>query len=339
MAWAILSTINLTGQRIDAPAWGSATFYRFGTLVTYGGKHFTCMAAHTSGTFATDLASFLWTEQTVVDSIAFNAYLNPEYIDTLRVRKNGVELTRDANHIYLDVRHDFANGRTTGYVCTRQALVNGDQIVIYHETSYYEYVSTKFPAIEGRVGTLEGKLAGITSVQTALNTRDSRITNVENALPPLQTQITNNRIPLDQAVIDIANLKPRVTALELKVANLEKFTDTKGRITVLNNQLVPIEIPELAIDGNVHSSVRIDYEIQRYTGTEYRSSTGTLHFCLKQNGVWMTDRNIVSFDVDGITFSINTVLSKQGKVFYTTDEVLGASYVGVFKFRRYVFEV
>jgi hypothetical protein len=99
------------------------------------------------------------------------------------------------------------------------------------------------------------------------------------------------------------------------VTELEKFTDTKGRITVLNNQLVPIEIPELAIDGNVHSSVRIDYEIQRYTGTEYRSSTGTLHFCLKQNGVWMTDRNIVSFDVDGITFSINTVLSKQGKVF------------------------
>lgn len=339
MAWSILSTINLTGQRVDAPAWATTTFYRFGTLVFMNAKHYSCIAAHTSGVFANDLASLYWTEVNIQDSIAFDAYLNPNTVDGIRVIKNGIEQARDVNHIYLDVKNDFANGRTTGYVGTRQALALGDQIVILHDNSYFNYISTQIPDLIARTTNLENKLGSIVSVPTDLNALSNRVTVLEAADPALQLQITNNKAVVDAELPKIVDLQNRMTAVEAKVTALQSFAGIQGMVLVANNQLVPVEIPEFAIDGTIHSSVRLDYEIQRYTGTEYRSSTGTLHFCLKQNGVWMTDRNVVSFDVDGITFTINTVLDKQGKVYYTTDEVIGASYVGKLKFRRYVFEV
>lgn len=339
MAWSILSTINLTGQRVDAPAWATATFYQFGTLVFINSKHYSCIAAHTSGVFATDLASLYWTEINITDSIAFNAYLNPNTIDGIRVVRNGVEQARDVNHIYLDVKNDYANARTTGYVGFRQALALGDQVVILHDDGYFNYVSTGIPDLIARTTTLENKIGGTTSVPSSLNALDVRVIALEAADPALQLQITNNKAVVDGLIPRIAMLEFKMTAAEASILALRKFAGVEGVVSILNNQAVPVEIPEFLIDGTVHSSVRLDYEIQRFTGTEYRSSTGTLHFCLKENGVWMTDRNVVSFDVDGITFTINTELPKKGRVYYTTDEVIGASYVGTLKFRRYVFEV
>lgn len=339
MAWSVNATINLTGQRVDAPLWATATFFRFGSLVFHNLKHYSCLVAHTSGTFATDLADNKWFEVNIFDSVAFDMSVNPIIIDSFRVTKNGVEQARDVNHIYLDVKHDFASGRTTGFVGTRQALVNGDQLIFLHDPSYYNYISTGIPDLLARTTTLENKLNGITSVQTEVTNLANKVAALELQDPALQQQITDNKAVVDGLIPRIGTLETKMTAVEAGLAALQKFAGVEGRVTINNNQLVAVEIPEFAIDGTKHTSVRLDYEIQRSTGTEYRSSTGTLHFCLKQNGVWMTDRNVVSFDVDGITFSINTVLDKQGKVFYTTDEVLGASYVGVLKFRRYVFEV
>lgn len=338
MAWNILSTINLIGQRVDAPSWATATFYRFGSLVFMNSKHYSCKVAHTSGVFATDLTDEKWFEVDIFDSIYFEMSVNPIIIDAFRMTKNGVEQARDVNHIYLQVRHDFASGKTTGFVGTRQALVNGDQVVLYHDPSYYNYISTGIPALEGRVQTLETKVGGL-GLPSEISAIKSRLTEVEGYATPLQNQITANKVDSDDSKAQIPVIKDRVTALENKMIVVEKFVGVEGRVSINNNQLIPVEIPELQLDGNVHTSARIDYEIRRSTGTEFRMSTGTLHFCLKENGVWETDRNVVSFDVDGISFAINTVLDKVGKVSYTSDNVVGASYVGTFKFRRYVFEV
>lgn len=342
MAWEQFATVNATGQRVDAPGWTTTTFYRFGSLVFYNAKHYSCLVAHTSGTFADDLAANKWFEVNIFDSIYVEFSVNPFYLDGVRFTKNGVEQARDVNFIFLEIRHDFANAKTTGFVGTRQALVLGDACLFFQDKAFFNYISTGIPDLIGRTLTLEQKLQGLTGLQIVKN----EIVGVKNSVSTLQgvdaslqAQIT----PLQAKDVDLEDrvsiLEGKMTTVENGLAALQKFAGVEGRVDILNEQLVALEIPEFAIDGTKHTSVRLDYEIQRSTGTEYRSSTGTLHFCLKQNGVWMTDRNVVSFDMDGINFTINTVLDRQGKVFYTTDLVSGAGYIGHIKFRRYVFEV
>ena len=342
MAWEQFATLNATGQRVDAPGWATATFYRFGSLVFYNTKHYSCLVAHTSGTFADDLADNKWFEVNIFDSIYVEFSVNPFYLDGIRFVKNGVEQARDVNFIFLEIRNDFANTKTTGFVGTRQALALGDACFFYQDKAFFNYIDTNIPALDGRVLTLEQKLTGLSGLQIVKNEIDgvkNSVVSLQGEDAALQVQIT----PLQAKDVElegrVAILEGKMTAVESGLAALQKFAGIEGSVLINNEQLVALELPELAIDGTVHSSVRLDYEIQRYTGTEYRSSTGTLHFCLKQNGVWMTDRNVVSFDVDGITFTINTILDKQGKVYYTTDLVNGAGYVGVLKFRRYVFGV
>ena len=342
MAWEQFATINATGQRVDAPGWATTTFYRFGSLVFYNAKHYSCLVAHTSGTFANDLADNKWFEVNIFDSIYVEFSVNPFYLDGIRFVKNGVEQARDVNFIFLEIRNDFANAKTTGFVGTRQALVLGDSCLFYQDKAFFNYINTNIPALDGRVLTLEEKLTGLSGLQIVKNEIDglkNNVTTLQGEDAALQAQIT----PLQAKDLElngrVATLESKMIAVETGLAALQKFAGVEGRVNINNEQLVALEIPEFTIDGTKHTSVRLDYEIQRSTGTEYRSSTGTLHFCLKQNGVWMTDRNVVSFDVDGITFTINTILDKQGKVYYTTDLVAGAGYVGVLKFRRYVFEV
>lgn len=49
------------GQIVETyAAWETGTDYTLGKLVTNGGNHYRCIAAHTSGTFATDLANSKW---------------------------------------------------------------------------------------------------------------------------------------------------------------------------------------------------------------------------------------------------------------------------------------
>jgi hypothetical protein len=207
-----------------------------------------------------------------------------------------------------------------------------------YDSSYAEYFQS-LPNLDSRLQTVEAKLAGISDVNAAVSGLDVRI----DALEAQDTVHTNliagntTEINLLKGRMDV--VENRVTATEVRLASLESFSGLQGVVTILNEQLVPLEIPEFMTLGEDISSVRLDYEIQRFTGTEYRSSVGTLHLCLQENGVWMTDRGLISFDMDGITFTISTSLPKVGKVFYTTDLVAGASYVGTMKFRRYAFEV
>lgn len=51
----------------SAPAWQTSTGYFVGNYVTEGGQIYYCQIAHTSGTFATDLAAGDWVLQTVLE--------------------------------------------------------------------------------------------------------------------------------------------------------------------------------------------------------------------------------------------------------------------------------
>lgn len=176
--------------------------------------------------------------------------------------------------------------------------------------------------LSGRVDTEE---ANSISFQNSIN-------SILNQMAILINKVDALEIWKPIANADITNLRNRMAAVE-------KFFGFESTITILNNQVAPVEIPEFQVDGNVTTSVRLDYEIQRQAGVDYRISTGTVHLGFKPNKVWETDRNLVSFDVDGITFTIVTVANDIGKVYYTTDNMLGGGYTGKMKVRKYSFGV
>lgn len=198
-------------------------------------------------------------------------------------------------------------------------------------------------ALNSRVADVE---VDVTALQGSLSTQIGRIDAEESKSISFQSSINTLANITGQLISSVSVLeawKPLVDNyiqdLRTRMQALEKFFGLEGTISILNNQLAPVEVPEFELDGNVTTSVRLDFEIRRQTGTEYRLSTGTLHLGFKSNGVWETDRNVTSFDVDGVSFTIVTGPNDIGKVYYTTDEVLGAGYTGAMKFRRYSFGV
>ena len=326
--------------RIDAPSWFTATFYRYGDVVYTDSKHYQCIDGHTSGTFATDLASGLWLHLTeVTDTIGMVIGINPLPLDAVKIIKNGTVLSRFSDYFFLNVRHDYANARTTGLVGFRQALKTGDVLLMQYDSAYADYIGSALLALEPRISSLETKVGSATNIESRLNTLSSGLISVVSDIGVINNSLSLLDGRMSTTEMHILGMGSFSNSLNTRVLALEKFLGGVGKVTIENNQVTPLEIPELVFDGNVHTSIRLDFEIQRYTGTEFRSSVGTLHFCLKQNGVWMTDRNVTSFDFDGVEFTIATYLDKIGSVSYTSDEVVGASYVGTLKFRKINFEV
>lgn len=345
MGWTTFGTnINPVTPipRVDAPAWLTATFYRFGDVSYYNSKHYQCIDGHTSGVFATDLASGKWVLLAdVTDTINMVIGINPLPLDAVKIIKNGVVLNRFSDYYFLNVRHDFANARTTGLVGFRQALALGDVLLMQYDSSYADYIGSALLGLEPRLLALETRIGSATSVAPRLNTLESRTSG-------FQSDILNINSAVGQLSSDLNNLSSQFSTLSFydlptiygRLTALEKFFGGMVQFDILNEQLTPLEIPELSVNGNVHSSVRLEFELQRFTGTEYRVSTGVLHLALRPNGVWMTDRNITSFDMDGVEFSVSTSLDKICSVFYTSDLVSGASpYTGTMKVRKILFGV
>jgi hypothetical protein len=56
-----ITTINLGKIRVNwRGAWASSSTYQINDAVSNSGSSYICVSAHTSGTFATDLASAYW---------------------------------------------------------------------------------------------------------------------------------------------------------------------------------------------------------------------------------------------------------------------------------------
>ncbi len=72
-AWAT-GTSYTTASVVVPPQWATATTYAIGAVVIYQGSAFKALMAHTSGTFATDLAASKWTSQSATTYIATLAH-------------------------------------------------------------------------------------------------------------------------------------------------------------------------------------------------------------------------------------------------------------------------
>lgn len=82
------------GVSFSYTAWATATAYVVGdvrsisTAGTYYGKCYRCLTAHTSGTFATDLAEAKWVEMPVLS--VFEEFLHRHVLGTWNAERNGM---------------------------------------------------------------------------------------------------------------------------------------------------------------------------------------------------------------------------------------------------------
>ena len=71
-------------------AWLTGTAYKIGDLVTDSGNYYRCLVAHTSGTFATDLAAVKWVLTAGATDTAYEiptTYLEAELFELTTSRK------------------------------------------------------------------------------------------------------------------------------------------------------------------------------------------------------------------------------------------------------------
>lgn len=134
-SWSIASGVNLYKNEIKremigrlakaaddvmgtSTAWATSTAYTQGAYVAQGGKIYVCVIAHTSGTFADDLAAGYWIEEHLVSEVAkpVDASTGENFIIAA---KNAVS---DAMHI--ETEGNSLNGVMLGRVPT-------DTLVLY----------------------------------------------------------------------------------------------------------------------------------------------------------------------------------------------------------------
>jgi len=86
-----------SGQIVVAyAAWGTGTAYALGALVTNSGTHYRCLIAHTSGTFATDLAAGKWVATAGATDLAYEI---PSPYTEAQVKE--LKITQSADILYI----------------------------------------------------------------------------------------------------------------------------------------------------------------------------------------------------------------------------------------------
>ena len=130
----------------DTAAWVTATDYEKDDYVTYNSKTYICLVAHTSGTFATDLAAEYWETSTDYETPVLDDYTYVFQLpsDFLRLNKTSVE--PDYSHKIKGRKLYSKSDEVSieyGYYCpdpdawvTATAYVVGDY-VLQSNTIYY----------------------------------------------------------------------------------------------------------------------------------------------------------------------------------------------------------
>lgn len=103
------SAVTGTGITLTAtaPAWVTATYYQIGNSVLQGGLIYNCIVAHTSGTFATDLAAGDWQQVNIFNALHIGSTW---------------QLADLQGSTYLEVDGTAAAGFTNGTSSTIKAL-------------------------------------------------------------------------------------------------------------------------------------------------------------------------------------------------------------------------
>lgn len=169
-------------------------------------------------------------------------------------------------------------------------------------------------------------------------------TNVTN----INTNITNiatnaaNILALQGTVAGLAgNVATNAAAIAANSAAIAAFgtgsADLIGMESIINNQAVPYDLPDLMFDGDDYTSVKIDYEIMIRDDSQSRFSTGVL-YCQFKDGVWRVERANTIGDFDGVSFDMSTDGANVGTVRYTSENLAGGNYGGCIKYRVKRFE-
>jgi hypothetical protein len=287
------------------------------------------------------MAAFEVSSEQVMTVDTFSMNLSMDYIaapDTsVRVYKNGLLLTLHADYDFSNiVQYPYYTTFTLDFV---QEVLIGETIRIEKDEEWNQWIQFVFPNIDGRLQALENKITTANNIAARLLVLETNLAAAQADILTLSSIVSNNSIDIGNAQLDITNIQNAIVANTIEINKLKAFLGVEAVVTINNNQIASLEIPELETDGYVYSSVKVEYEIMRMIGVEYRSSVGILNLVCKGNGVWYTERGLTVIDLDGVTFTIATAIGRIGKISYTSDLMSGAGYVGTFKIRVTKFEV
>ena len=268
--------------------------------------------------------------------------LSMDYISNVasdvRAYRNGSLMVSPADYTISNiVQFPYYTTFTLTFV---NPILTGQTIRIEKNEDWNQWIQAKFPSLEPRIEALENKVTTATNVASRLTTIEDALITLSNSISTLATTVSNLSTNHDATKASVTSLGNLISNyLYPTVANMAAFVGLKGTVTINNNQSSPVNIADFLMDGNQFSSIKVDYEIIRSTGDEYRTSVGSLYLVCKDNGVWYTERGLQVIDLDGVSFSINTIVDRLGQLQYTSDLMPGGGYTGVFKYRTIKFEV
>lgn len=105
----VLALLSSTAWRVRG-GWVTATAYAMGDLVLQGGIVYVCMVAHTSGTFATDLAAGDWGQVTANATAATTSFSPTSTIAALTVQAAISELDQEVRPVQTILVRELFNG-------------------------------------------------------------------------------------------------------------------------------------------------------------------------------------------------------------------------------------
>lgn len=118
----------------DDGAWVTATAYVVGDIVTQSGKRYIAATAHTSGTFATDLAAAKWVQ---VGGAAQSHYAvvatqetttSTSYTDLATVGPEVTHVVPASGEVKVTIRCGASNGNSNAYAFASVALSGGNTV-------------------------------------------------------------------------------------------------------------------------------------------------------------------------------------------------------------------
>lgn len=174
-------------------------------------------------------------------------------------------------------------------------------------------------------------VAAIALNTAGVATNLANITANDADILALQTQQGTNTANIATNTANIATNTADIAVLQAGTDVLS-FNGIQG---VQNNAVAPVDLVELAFDGDDYSSAIIEYEIDRSDDTPDVRFTSGILYCQFKGGAWRVERGLTVGDADGLTFAIATDVANVGRLNYISDNMTGTanSYMGCIQYK------
>ncbi len=175
-------------------------------------------------------------------------------------------------------------------------------------------------ALDARVDALENSDIDFTADIAALDTRMDAL--------EASDVVQNGQISALQA--EDITLQNQITDLQAQVTANDAIV---GIQTLTNGQGTGFDIADIAIDGDVYSSVKIDIEIYRITDSEPARFSNQILYMRYKGGVWQLESGLEVGDPTGVVFSVTNDAFNVGRLQYICDNMPGGNYEGTVQYR------